>query len=192
MATQGWVQKGQIASNDFQREVLPNMIASLPAGEFVSVEMEGLSQTSTTGVAVVLDRDCGVDHLIHNPDTGLTTTVAARVSYKTEPAYASFTIGELELTKRRRELQTQEAIGPYFTIQGTVTQPETGTFVCGAAVATSDLITFVTDFPGLVETRTNWTNGRPFYVVWATDLWDQGFRVDVKIAPDAGRILGCP
>jgi hypothetical protein len=188
-----WQQNLQIASGDFQREVLPNVSASLPAGVVVSVEMEGVLSATSTGTAAVLDWDAGIDYLIRSPESGV-TTLAARVSYSySSPlAYASFTIGEYELAKRRRELETEAAIGPYFTVQGTVTQPQTGTFVCGAVVETSDLISFVDNFPNLVQTRWNATTGRPFKVVWAGDLWDQGFRVDVNVAPDAGRILGWP
>jgi len=118
-----WEQRLQISTYDFQREVLPNMGASLPAGEFVSVEMESIALSQTTGTAVVLDRDCGVDYMIHDSDTGLTTTLATRVSYSTEPAFATFTVGERELAKRRRELEAAEAIGPYYTVQGTITAP---------------------------------------------------------------------
>lgn len=189
---EAWEQNLRIASYDFQREVLPNMSASLPSGTFVSVEMEGvLSQTSTTGTAAVLDQDAGIDYLIRNPESGV-TTVAARVSYRTSPPCASFTIGERELEKRRREHETEEGIGPYFTVQGTVSQRQTGTFVCGAVIATWDLISFVDNFPDLVGHRTKATTGRPFNVVWASDLLDQGFPVDVRVAPNAGRIVGWP
>jgi hypothetical protein len=190
---EAWKQNLQIASGDFQREVLPNVSASLPAGEVVSVELEGIASNTWTGTAGVLDRDAGIDYLIRSPSSGV-TTLAARVSYSysSSLAYASFTLGEYELQKRRRELETDEAIGPFFTVQGTVTCPQTGTFVCGAVVETSDLISFVDNFPHLVQARWNATSGRPFNVVWAGDLWDQGFRVDVKVAPDAGRILGWP
>ena len=113
---ESWQQNLQISDYDLQREVLPNVSASLPAGEVVSVEMEGvLSQTSTTATAAVLDQDAGIDLLIRT-SSGV-TTVAARVSYWTTPPYASFTIGERELAKRRRELANEDAIGPYFTVQ---------------------------------------------------------------------------
>ena len=189
-----WEQRLQISTYDIQREVLPNMGASLPAGEFVSVEMESiaLSQTTGTTVAVVLDRDCGVDYMIHDSDTGLTTTLATRVSYSTEPAFATFTVGERELAKRRRELEAAEAIGPYYTVQGTITAPQTGTFVFGAVVVTRDLITFIDDFPGRVRQRRNSTSGKAFIAVAVSDLRDQGLWVGVNVAPNAGPILGWP
>jgi len=186
-----WKLNLQISDYDLQREVLPNVSASLPAGEVVSVEMEGvLSQTTTTGTAAVLDQDAGIDLLIRT-SSGI-TTVAARVSYFTKPAFATFTIGERELAKRRRELENEDAIGPYFTVQGTVTERETGTFVFGAVVLTRDLITFVDNFPGRVRQHTNSVSGKPFIAVFASDLRNEGFWVGVHVAPDAGPILGWP
>jgi hypothetical protein len=85
MAMEPWKLNLQTSDFDFQREVLPNVSASLPAGEVVSVEMEGvITQTSTTGTAAVLDQDAGIDLLIRT-SSGV-TTVAARVSYWTTPA----------------------------------------------------------------------------------------------------------
>jgi hypothetical protein len=190
---EAWKQNLQIASGDFQREVLPNVSASLPAGEVVSVELEGIASNTWTETAGVLDRDAGIDYLIRSPDSGV-TTLAARVSYSysSSQGYASFTIGEHELEKRRREQATEEAIGPFFTVQGTVTCPQTGTFVCGAVVETSELINFVDSFPTFVQSRRNTTTDRPFSVVWAGDLRNQGFRVHVIVAPNAGPILGWP
>ena len=186
-----WKLNLQTSDFDFQREVLPNVSASLPAGEVVSVETEGvITQTSTTGTAAVLDQDAGIDLLIRT-SSGV-TTVAARVSYWSTPAYATFTVGERELEKRRRELANEEAIGPYFTVQGTVTERQTGTFVYGAVVATRELVTFIDSFPDLVEERRNSISGKRFKVVWAKFLLEQGFRVDVYVAPNAVPILGWP
>jgi hypothetical protein len=190
MAVETWEQNLWIAGDDFQREVLPNMSMSLPAGEVVSVELEGVASGTFTGAAGLLDREAGIDYLIRT-DAGI-ATVSARVSYWAQPAYVSFTIGHYELEKRRRELATEHAIGPFFTVQGTVSCPQNGTFVSGAVVETSDLIHFVDNFPDLVQERRNRTSDRPFKVVWASDLWNQGFRVEVNVAEDAGRIVGWP
>jgi hypothetical protein len=92
------------------------------------------------------------------------TSIAARVS-NSSPAYLTFTVGELELEKCRRELQRGDVMGPTFTVQGTVTHRETGTFVCGAVTTTADLIGFIDEHPDLVQTRTNTMTGRPFHVV---------------------------
>ena len=186
-----WELNLRIADGDFLREVLPATSWSLPAGEIVSVQLEGITdQGTTTSTAGVLDRDAGIDYIIRGPDG--VSSVAARVSYWSSPAYLTFTLGDPELAKRRRELQSGQVMGPTFTVQGTVTCPQTGTFVCGAVVETADLIHFVDSYPGLVRTHTNTITGRPFHVAWVEDLDRQGYGVDVYIARDAGPIKWDP
>ena len=181
----------RIADADFQREVWPATSSSLPAGEIVSVQLEGLGdEGGTTSTAGVLDRDAGIDYIIRGPDG--VTSIAARVSYWSSPAYLTFTVGEIELAKRRRELQRGDVLGPTFTVQGTVTNRGTGTFVCGAVTTTADLVGFIDDHPDLVETRSNTTTGRPFHVVWVDDLERTGHAVDVYFGHDPGPIRWGP
>jgi len=184
--TMDWQENMRISDADFQREVLPHASWSLPAGEIVSVQLEGLGdQGGATSTAGVLDRDAGIDYIIRGPNG--VASMAARVSYSS-PAYLTFTVGELELEKRRRELQLGDVLGPTYTVQGTITERGTGTFVCGAVTATADLVAFIDEHPDLVQTRRNATTGRPFHVVWIEDLRRLGYDVDVYVAPEVGPI----
>ena len=58
-------------------------------------------------------------------------------------------MGEWELEKRRRELRHHPSMGPVFTVQGTVTRRETGSFVCCAVTPTFELIDFICEIFGV-------------------------------------------
>jgi hypothetical protein len=167
---------------DFRALVWPNISGPSRTlnGELVSVQMDGLTSTSSR----TLDVLGGIDYLVVQEDSTV-TTIAAQVEYVADP-YASFTVGFAEFEQKQRAIAAGAIVAVY-TCQAYVSRD--GEHYLGASlVPTRELFRFADEFPGCITTQRNTYSGDPFRVIWDECLGEEGFDVRYYLG-DAERFV---
>ena len=166
-----WHDAMRQSDADFQALVWPNIAGRLgvPNGELMSVQMDGLTSTSSR----TLDTLGGIDYLVVQEDSTV-TTLAARVEYVTDP-FASFTVGFAEFDQKHRAIEAGSVVAEY-TCQAYVSRGG-DQYLATVVSPTRALFEFTDQFPGCVTTQQNTYTGDPFRVVWAQCMADEGFDV---------------
>jgi hypothetical protein len=174
-----WEEDLRQAEADFANIVIPALRRTLPHGDYLSVQTEGLTSPS----AGLLDRHAGIDWLVDH-DSGV-TSIASRVQWMGTPR-ASFTIGRAEMKKRFRFADPDEAsdLGPAWTVQAYLRKRGAGPFLSAVSARTVDLFTFIREHPACVKPMSTRRTGKPFSVVWIDCLWDENVLAQHVVSED--------
>jgi hypothetical protein len=179
-----WEDAMRQSDADFNALVWPNIAgrSGVPNGELLSVQMDGLTSTSSR----TLDTLGGIDYLVVQQDSTI-TTMAARVSYVSDP-FASFTVGFEEFDQKQRAIEAGSVVAEY-TCHAYVSRAGDPQFLGAVITQTRALFEFADQFPGCVTTQRNTYTGDPFKVVWGQCMADEGFNVRMYLADGCERIV---